>query len=328
MYNKILQKSMSLIIFCLGLFISIVGLIATTLIGNKITNLITLNALIINILSFGIFYPRGMYTCYNKFAILCMGFLIFPLMLWYSNFPLKAILYGFVLPCMYGISIIKVRKLIYPFLNMLLISFLISLKLDLHSAVIFCVVFSFQITFISFFSIRIYKYFVELENMNDVLRDLARKEPLTKLYNRYGLSEKIDRTKRYFAIMLDIDNFKKINDNFGHDTGDNILISIACILLKYSNSNFISSRRGGEEFLILSSFSYTDTENIIKKIFKEIREIKLPDKTNVTVSGGMSKIDFIYSIDKTSIITEADDNLYIAKNNGKNQLIYNGIDIS
>ncbi|MDD4309133.1 MAG: sensor domain-containing diguanylate cyclase, partial [Candidatus Cloacimonetes bacterium] len=111
-----------------------------------------------------------------------------------------------------------------------------------------------------------------LESLNLDLQKLARTDPLTGLYNRRVLEELIEgestrseRTKRGFGIAIaDIDNFKQINDTYGHDCGDKVLIELAKIFMAEIRSSDMMGRWGGEEFLFI--FTETSCHGALKVI--------------------------------------------------------------
>ncbi|WP_187647619.1 sensor domain-containing diguanylate cyclase [Nitrosophilus labii] len=156
-------------------------------------------------------------------------------------------------------------------------------------------------------------------------------DTLTKAFNRrfldeYGkiVFEKIKIKKsNILVIMFDIDNFKHINDTFGHDFGDFILEELSKIVKKVLREDDIFIRYGGEEFLIiLKKLSLTDGYKIAQKILNAINShtFELGDKkAKVTISVGLSEI---HPDDKTiyDIIKRADEKLYIAKEKGKNRI--------
>ena len=147
------------------------------------------------------------------------------------------------------------------------------------------------------------------------LENVANIDPLTGLYNR----RIIERIRTCSGILMcDIDNFKTINDTYGHDVGDYAIKSVANILLKNTRANDYVCRLGGDEFFVV--FTNCEEEIILErcnKINREISsEIKLPDHI-VTLSMGIA-----YNKDNESVktlLTKADEALYISKNNGKNQ---------
>lgn len=172
----------------------------------------------------------------------------------------------------------------------------------------------------------------ELKEALDKIEFYANYDYLTKIYNRKRVFEELEKEyEKYkrvgivFTIaMLDIDDFKKINDTFGHQNGDVVLVTfskkIKSMLRKYD----IFARIGGEEFLIIfPSLSSSDGKEIINRVLVEFskEEIELSNdkKIKVSFSAGIATVEKGLTIDK--LIAKADENLYKAKKNGKNQVI-------
>jgi len=154
-------------------------------------------------------------------------------------------------------------------------------------------------------------------------------DPLTKLYNRLFFNNQIlylknryDRTKKPFsAMLLDIDNFKKINDTYGHHIGDEVLKNVAKIIKNSIRKTDIACRYGGEEFIIL--FPDTNKQKAIEiseRIRKEIEKKIIYDDKPVTISAGVGEFNNSY---KTihHFIHDIDEALYTAKRTGKNKII-------
>jgi len=170
----------------------------------------------------------------------------------------------------------------------------------------------------------------ELKNKERYLEELASKDALTKLYNRRYFREigvtllhLAQREKQDFSvIMLDIDNFKQVNDTYGHDVGDLVLQGIATVMQKCARESDIVARFGGEEFiLILPKTPKEGAITLAKKVCKNIEETKIVYPNGelfVTVSVGVSSLNIGDDLD--AIIKRADNALYIAKENGKNQV--------
>ncbi|MCS7244284.1 MAG: GGDEF domain-containing protein [Candidatus Calescibacterium sp.] len=176
-----------------------------------------------------------------------------------------------------------------------------------------------------------------LEQQLTLLESIASFDALTKLYNR-GAFEKfysaiaieskmkiaLGLTRTFAVVMIDIDNFKKINDTYGHKIGDKVLASVAEIIKSRKRNTDIAARYGGEEFIIVLNVSTKmdalkfclDLKDLISKI--EI-EVDKGNKINVTASLGIS----FYpddSNDKDILVKIADDNLYNSKRKGKNRV--------
>ena len=165
---------------------------------------------------------------------------------------------------------------------------------------------------------------------NAKLYELATKDGMTKLYiyrHFYTLLEnEIRRCSRYkrnmSLVMMDIDNFKRINDTYGHLIGDAILKRLAMVLQETVRKVDIPARYGGEEFVVI--LPETDKENaaiIAERIRKNISEITVDINESVTISPTVSVGIAQYSTDgqePKELINAADTALYYSKHNGKN----------
>ncbi|MBU1564426.1 MAG: diguanylate cyclase [Proteobacteria bacterium] len=156
-------------------------------------------------------------------------------------------------------------------------------------------------------------------------------DKLTGLFNRPYFDEAFNRqvalAKRYredFSILfLDIDNFKEVNDTYGHLAGDAALREIAAIILKEKRDSDVAARFGGEEFVLLM----THTDNVSAFVFAErlrmqiaMLEISyLGQIIKVTISGGISSFPF-NSDDPKQLLQMADNAVYLAKGAGKNTI--------
>ena len=166
----------------------------------------------------------------------------------------------------------------------------------------------------------------ELMEKNNQLNDMLYKashDALTGLLNRGAIERLIyetDNSKEWFLIMFDIDNFKQINDTYGHIEGDNALKTIASYIKEniICNKGIECGRWGGEEFIMLISdrtaeYVKTNAEEMITKV-----DQLLGIDYTLTISAGATK----HKEDETVLqtISRVDELLYKAKNNGKNQL--------
>jgi len=186
--------------------------------------------------------------------------------------------------------------------------------------------FAFLIMYIAIYSDTVMK-------MESELYDMANKDPMTGLFNRRQMIHILksfieDATRDKFALaMLDVDYFKKINDTYGHDVGDEVLKLLAGILSdeKSKNEMFQPGRWGGEEFLIVLG-DYDGKKDEIIEYFEKIRKCVEDsiiecdgNKINVTVTIGVTFFDQDKSMDE--LIKEADAKLYEGKENGRNQVV-------
>uniref|UniRef100_UPI004047154D sensor domain-containing diguanylate cyclase n=1 Tax=Aliarcobacter sp. TaxID=2321116 RepID=UPI004047154D len=153
-------------------------------------------------------------------------------------------------------------------------------------------------------------------------------DPLTNLNNRKYYNETIlkliglfNRYKTPFTfVIFDIDNFKQINDKYGHNEGDNVLINLSNFIKFHIRENDYIFRIGGEEFVILLSNTNIDNgKQLCKNICEGVSKSKDILKTKrITISIGATEIKENDSTD--SIFKRADSLLYNAKNNGKNRV--------
>jgi diguanylate cyclase (GGDEF)-like protein len=163
------------------------------------------------------------------------------------------------------------------------------------------------------------------------LERLANIDSLTGLLNRGAilrkLSEQMKYTKRYrdelSLSLLDIDHFKKVNDQYGHLTGDDVLEQVAILMWQNIRDADIIGRYGGEEFIIiLPRTDLSSALNVAERVRKMIEASKMKDPEGnmfgITVSQGIS----IYKLgeDEHSLISRADNALYKAKGNGRNRV--------
>ena len=166
----------------------------------------------------------------------------------------------------------------------------------------------------------------ELEAANHQLTSLAQQDRLTRLYNR-GEIESIfkahlgEQHPHLSAIMLDLDNFKSINDTFGHETGDKVLISAARVLSGSIRSGDSAGRWGGEEFfIVLPKVPHFRALEIAERIRRRLEEQPpLEDGRRVTASFGVAEVE--PGEDYAEFYKRLDEKLYIAKKNGKNCVV-------
>lgn len=160
-------------------------------------------------------------------------------------------------------------------------------------------------------------------------------DPLTGLRTRTGLQEDFNRELNRFKnagtpfvmALCDIDHFKTINDNYGHDTGDKVLVSVANSLLRHIRTYDDAYRMGGEEFLlILKGLDMTSAEPVLERLRAAIgrMEVKGPDggALKVTVSCGYTGIKEGRTLEQ--LTSEADQALYKAKREGRNRSVKAG----
>ena len=164
----------------------------------------------------------------------------------------------------------------------------------------------------------------DLQTKNLEYEHKALKDQLTNVYNRHIIEKRSEEllNKNVCAILLDIDDFKRINDTYGHPVGDKVLKVLATTLLEHLRDNDLIIRWGGEEFLIILSNmrNLEGSKNLAEKLRNTINHIKVDKDINFTASFGISH-NFIKDIsDLNSLIKKADEALYRAKEKGKNRV--------
>lgn len=167
----------------------------------------------------------------------------------------------------------------------------------------------------------------QLEKTNAQLKTLSKTDELTGCYNRREMQLRMSITRRqmkrrqasFAVLMLDLDNFKAVNDIYGHAEGDNVLREFASILMRSARIDDVIARYGGEEFLII--LPEVDANNAIlaaNRIHKNMQNIQsLVEK--ITVSIGICIVSYYNSLCDHEIISLADKALYTSKNSGKNK---------
>lgn len=171
---------------------------------------------------------------------------------------------------------------------------------------------------------------IELENELEKAREVSKEDFLTKLYNKRALDEffKVKEAEferfghNYSIVMFDIDFFKKVNDSYGHEAGDKILMGFGKILKKMCRSVDIVGRYGGEEFIaILSETDLNGAVSFAKKVNVQVEKTRFMYQGQtipLTVSGGVAERKEFSSF--VEAMNSADQHLYKAKDSGRNRI--------
>ena len=169
----------------------------------------------------------------------------------------------------------------------------------------------------------------DLIAQNKILTELSVKDQLTTLYNyRYFLRqleiemERVKRTERPCSLLIiDLDHFKPVNDRFGHETGNQVLRSVAAVIRESARSVDIAVRYGGDEFAVImpdtaAKQAFTLAERIRRGLLDEslIREYK------VSGSFGLATYHYFDTVDLETFISHADKAMYLAKKEGGNRV--------
>lgn len=176
----------------------------------------------------------------------------------------------------------------------------------------------------------IYQYTLQREQIVTISRKLeyaANRDALTGVYNRRYLIHTLNQwmsteDKQFLVVLVDIDNFKEINDTYGHVYGDEVLVELARLMEENIGEKGIAARYGGEEFMAL--FEETDRERaveIMNRINRGLGRYSMKTrKITITFSGGLVEYKTDGRLDE--LFRNADRKLYEAKNRGKNQVIF------
>ena len=191
-------------------------------------------------------------------------------------------------------------------------------EVDVRVAEVFWIVNSLTVLgFVTFYSWLLIKMIIASEK---ILKDRADKDGLTHLFNRNYMMEQLKTAyaddKPYIIAMIDIDNFKMINDRYGHSAGDEVLRKVAALMEEICKDGVVS-RWGGEEFLIL-----IDDPSLIEKLHQAVNDLNVlyeGQKINVTMTAGVEHKSSDLTLDKW--IVAADEKLYQGKNSGKNCVV-------
>ena len=163
------------------------------------------------------------------------------------------------------------------------------------------------------------------------LRELADTDPLTGCANRrvldQRLSEELDRARRYdqvvTVVMIDVDDFKRINDTHGHQVGDRVLKQLAVLLRRELRTMDFLARYGGEEFVVvLPETGSTGARLFADRVLRRIQQCEFGDEgsgISVTASAGLATFPDDRAADDEALLKLADENMYKAKRAGRNR---------
>lgn len=169
-----------------------------------------------------------------------------------------------------------------------------------------------------------------LERENRNLGEIANYDPLTNLLNRRSMNAQMKQaveaanedSQPFCLIMGDIDNFKKVNDIYGHACGDTVLISVAKVISQNVRNGDAVCRWGGEEILILVKENEEIACQVAERICKDISHTVVKhDQIELSVTMTLGVAPYREGETIRSIIDEADKHLYYGKNHGKNQVV-------
>ena len=171
-----------------------------------------------------------------------------------------------------------------------------------------------------------------IKTLNNVLLKLATTDTLTQLCNRMQfdncLSMEIEKVKRYggtfSVIYFDIDNFKDINDQYGHQTGDKALTALAGHINQFKRKSDVLARYGGDEFILLApSTSLAAAKQLAHSLKQAIENLKIEGLPTLSCSFGVTEFREEHH-NSSALISVVDKALYTAKNSGKDTVVVHG----
>jgi diguanylate cyclase (GGDEF)-like protein len=173
----------------------------------------------------------------------------------------------------------------------------------------------------------------QLKQLNKELYSIAQKDSLTQLLNRAGFNRLAITSYRNCVrnhinmslILIDIDHFKKINDNYGHPFGDKCIVAVAKTIQKHCKRDTdIIGRYGGEEFIVMIVGGEVDEHfqrvEIIRSEIDKLRFKNGQDIVQMTISAGYCAVSRDFAVDYEDILQMADDQLYKSKDEGRNRI--------
>lgn len=167
----------------------------------------------------------------------------------------------------------------------------------------------------------------EIDQLNEQLKSLAYNDSLTGIWNRYCMEQAIDaeinaaeRHDRPFAVLLyDIDHFKHFNDTYGHEAGDEVLVTLSSVLQKDLRPTDNLGRWGGEEFLVLArDCDLDDGMQLAERLRQSAEALDLGKLGGVTISMGVAV--WRHGDDPKALVDRADQAMYRAKEGGRNRV--------
>lgn len=197
--------------------------------------------------------------------------------------------------------------------------------LDIILALVLC-----SVALCGFISGCVNMYFREQKRADELvvkLQHLSEYDELTHIYNRRMFYEKLktEQNGNSYLCMLDIDDFKAINDKYGHLVGDQVLVEIASVINAEvsENNGEIAARFGGEEFvLVIYSDNPQEALERLERVKTRISEINIPAYPGVKLTASIGVARGGDDANSKEMLKRADDNMYEAKKNGKNLVVY------
>ncbi|MCO7223409.1 diguanylate cyclase domain-containing protein [Pleionea sp. CnH1-48] len=178
-------------------------------------------------------------------------------------------------------------------------------------------------------AIKLEKLKQDLEDRNRRLEYISIHDDLTKLKNRQAINQSLyfltNQANRYHyplsMLLIDIDNFKHVNDRYGHQVGDQVLVAVAELIMTAVRNTDITGRWGGEEFIVICPHTQQNQiEELCNRIATQLKQYTMPQSLTITCSFGISEYTSNETVEKW--FERTDTALYQAKANGRDTLCY------
>ena len=247
----------------------------------------------------------------------------------------STIVISLILSAIVGAVVIRINSAVLALVISILIYFtyiLAAYYTMKYANVWFEIIYPTMLILFAFISTLIVKYLIKSRDFEHQYK-LATTDGLTELYNHRYFQEQmkmqVEQAKRYDSkfslIIIDIDNFKKFNDTFGHQTGDSVLRQVAMILKRSVRTTDIVCRYGGEEMSIIlpnidKKEAYSVAEKICTRVSEKTYKLYGSSMSHVTISLGVATFPYDGG-DASTLIESADKKLYEAKKNGRNRVV-------
>lgn len=226
---------------------------------------------------------------------------------------------------------------VYAFAIVLITSFLTGRESGKDITALINIVLTFGFLVVSYFaghlSINFAKNSFDLihnqAQTNEQLQHVLAIDQMTGLYNHKTFYSELDkaiadfnnRNVNFCLAIIDIDNFKKVNDTFGHDSGDKVLETLADVIKRSCDEDDVPCRYGGEEFAIIFNHkNVSRAQHFVKKILKAFSSVKY-DFTDEKITFSCGIAPYKENMQRQDFFDMADSGLYVAKDTGKNRII-------
>ena len=187
-----------------------------------------------------------------------------------------------------------------------------------------------SIKFMIAFAIKVMDDKGNLVNQTNDLENTANRDALTGVRNRRTVESYIEKSihmaagegRDFTMFMCDIDDFKHVNDTYGHDCGDQVLKNIAGVFVNELRPDDAIFRWGGEEFLIIVNAGGAVAKKIAERCRKAIENSSVQyNGTEIKVTITIGGVSYFQGANRDDLVNRADENLYKGKHNGKNQVV-------